>query len=76
MEQFERITHDIHIMGGKPCVAGTRITIGMILVQISEGATINELLAEYPLLTETDIREALRYAAWAVGIKEESIISA
>ena len=76
MEQFMRISHNIGIMGGKACIAGTRITVGMILMQISEGATHDELLTEYPHLTEDDIAEALRYAAWAVGTKEEMIIPA
>ena len=76
MEQFERISHNIGIMGGKACIAGTRITVGMILMQISEGTTFDELLAEYPHLTAGDIAEALRYAAWAVGTKEDLIVSA
>ena len=76
MEQFTRISHDSDIMGGKACIAGTRITVGMILMQISEGATINELLEEYPHLTAVDISEALRYAAWAIGTKEELIVPA
>ena len=67
MDQFARISHDIGIMGGTACIAGTRITVRMILMQISEGTTIIELLAEYPHLTEDDVAEALRYAAWAVG---------
>ena len=73
MEQFTRISHDVNIMGGKACIAGTRITVGMILMQISEGIKIDELLEEYPHLTEDDISEALRYAAWAVGTKEELV---
>ena len=76
MEQFVRISHDIGIMGGKACIAGTRITVGMILMQISEGTSSDELLIEYPDLTSDDISEALRYAAWAVGTKEELIVSA
>ena len=76
MEQFTRIYHDIGIMGGKACIAGTRITVGMILMQISEGTTINELLAEYPNLTVVDISEALRYAAWVIGTREELIVPA
>ena len=75
MEQFTRIKHDINIMGGKACIAGTRITVGMILMQISEGATPDELIAEYPHLTTDDIAEALRYAAWAVGSREELIVA-
>jgi len=74
MEQFERISFDISIMGGKACIAGTRITVGMILMLISEGTTIDELLIEYPHLTVEDIAEALRYAAWAVGSREELVV--
>jgi len=33
MEQFERISHDINVMGGKACIRGTRVTVGMILAQ-------------------------------------------
>jgi uncharacterized protein (DUF433 family) len=76
MERFTRINHDINIMGGKPCINGTRITVGMILMQISEGINIDELLAEYPYLKKDDVTEALQYAAWAVGIKEEVILQA
>jgi len=76
MEQFTRIHHDAGIMGGKACIVGTRITVGMILMQISEGLSTDELLAEYPHLTKNDIAEALRYAAWAVGTKEELIVPA
>ena len=36
-EQFDRINHDIGIMGGKACIKGTRVTVGMILAQISAG---------------------------------------
>jgi len=74
MEQFTKISHNIDIMGGKACIAGTRITVGMILLQISEGITIEELLAEYPNLQKDDITEALQYAAWAVGTKEDLIV--
>ena len=76
MEQISRISHDIHIMGGKACVKGTRVTVGMILTQISEGISIEKLIQEYHFLTAEDISEALRYAAWVVGAKEELIVSA
>jgi uncharacterized protein (DUF433 family) len=76
MEHFTKISHDVNIMGGKACIAGTRITVGMILMLISEGTTINELLEEYPDLTENDVAEALRYAAWAIGTREELVVPA
>ena len=76
MTRFPRISHDIGIMGGKPCIAGTRITVGMVLLQLGEGVTNNELLIEYPVLTEEDIIEAIKYAAWAVGVREELVMTA
>ena len=76
MKQFQRISHDIGIMGGKACVAETRITVGMILTQISEGATTSELIIEYPCLTEDDVAEVLKYAAWVVGAREDLIVPA
>ena len=62
MSQFKRISHDVNIMGGKACIAGTRITVGMILSQLNDGLTTDELLIEYPHLTEADIEETLRWA--------------
>jgi len=76
MNQFKRIHHDASIMGGKACIAGTRITVSAILMQLSEGASIEMILAEYPRLTETDIAEVFRYTAWITGAREERIESA
>jgi len=76
MEQFERISHDIDIMGGKACIKGTRVTVGMVLTQISEGKTIDQLLDEYPYLKNEDIMQALAYAAWTVSAREGAILSA
>jgi uncharacterized protein (DUF433 family) len=63
VEQFLNIMHDMNIMGGKACIKGTRVTVSMIVSQISDGVTPDELLAEYPYLTREDIFEALQYAA-------------
>jgi len=60
-------------MGGKACIAGTRVTVGMILMQISEGKSQGELLREYPYLSREDIAEALRYAAWTAGAADMAI---
>jgi uncharacterized protein (DUF433 family) len=73
MEQFSRIIHDANIMGGKACIKGTRVTVGMILMQISEGKDINDLLDDYPYLLLEDIMQALKYAAWIVSAKETII---
>lgn len=50
-------------MGGKPCIRGLRVTVGMIVEAIAAGRTIPELLADFPYLEEPDIREALAFAA-------------
>jgi uncharacterized protein (DUF433 family) len=63
MNPFPRITQDPAVMGGKPCIRGQRVTVGMIVGQIGAGLTIEELLNDYPYLERDDILEALRYAA-------------
>ncbi|MDR1795979.1 MAG: DUF433 domain-containing protein [Clostridiales Family XIII bacterium] len=73
MERFTRIQRDIGIMGGKACIKGTRVTVGMIVAQIGGGKSVNELLSEYPYLKKADILQALRYAAWSVEAKEAEI---
>jgi uncharacterized protein (DUF433 family) len=63
MEEFDRITHNPAVMGGKACIRGMRVTAGMIVRQIGAGRTIDELLADYPYLEREDIHQALSYAA-------------
>ncbi len=70
MTPFERITHDAGVMGGKPCIRGMRVTVGMIVGQIGAGHSIEELLAEYIYLEREDIMQALRYAAWLAEDRE------
>ena len=61
--QFERITHNPAVMGGKPCIRGMRVTVGMIVEAMAAGRSAEEILADFPYLEEQDIREALSYAA-------------
>jgi uncharacterized protein (DUF433 family) len=63
MEEFDRITRNPAVMGGKACIRGMRVTVGMIVGQVAEGATPEELLREFPYLEREDITQALRYAA-------------
>ena len=70
MDLFARITNDINIMGGKPCIKGTRVTVGMILAQLGGGQSVDEVLDDYPYLTREDILAALEYGAWAVSSQE------
>ena len=64
MEMFERITFDPKIMGGRACIRGMRIPVSVIVGQIAHGATLDEILADYPDLEPEDVQEALEYAAW------------
>ena len=70
MSDFTRITQDPAVMGGKPCIRGLRVTVGMIVGQIGAGRTVDELLADYPYLQREDILDALRYAAWRAQERE------
>jgi len=70
MLEFPRITQNPLVMGGKACIRGQRVTVGMIIGQIGAGLGIDELLADYPYLEREDILEALRYAAWRVQDRE------
>jgi len=63
VQEFRRITMDPEVMGGKPCIRGMRVTVGMIVEALAAGRTIEQLLADFPYLEEPDIREALAFAA-------------
>ena len=63
VQQFSRITMDPEVMGGKPCIRGMRVTVGMIVEAMASGRTIEQLLADFPYLQEPDIRDALAFAA-------------
>jgi uncharacterized protein (DUF433 family) len=76
MTEFERITQNPAVMGGKPCIRGLRVTVGMIVGQIGAGRTIEQLLADYPYLQREDILEALRYAAWRAQEREVDLTAA
>jgi uncharacterized protein (DUF433 family) len=73
MADFARITQNPAVMGGKPCIRGKRVTVGMIVGQIGAGLTIDELLADYPYLEREDILQALRYAAWRAQEREVNL---
>ena len=63
MRRFERVTIDPEVMGGKPCIRGMRVTVGMIVEALSAGRTEETLLADFPYLERQDIREAWGFAA-------------
>ena len=75
MQEFRRITFDPEVMGGKPCIRGMRVTVGMIVEAIAAGRTVEQLLADFPYLEEQDVREALGFAARLAQGREISLAS-
>ena len=61
--QKPRIVSDPAIMMGKPVIAGTRITVELILEKLAAGESIVQILSEHPHLTEEAVRQALAFAA-------------
>ncbi|HEY5614689.1 MAG TPA: DUF433 domain-containing protein [Bacteroidota bacterium] len=60
------ISSDPAVMMGKPVVAGTRITVELILEKLSAGETVQQILSEHPQLSEEKIRAALAFAREAL----------
>ncbi|GAB4463486.1 MAG: DUF433 domain-containing protein [Anaerolineae bacterium] len=69
---FKHISADPSILGGKPCITGTRLSVEFILELFASGATRAEILSAYPQLTAESVGEALQYAARSV--KNEIIL--
>ena len=70
MEPLDRITQQPEMMGGRACIRGMRVTVGMVVGQIGAGHSIDDVLAGYPYLEREDILQALRYAAWRAEERE------
>lgn len=64
MNNLNRITRDPDVMAGKPCIKGTRVTVGALVGLVAAGKTNDEILKAYPYITAEDISQALSYAAW------------
>lgn len=63
MSLLERISVNPAVRFGKPCVRGTRITVGDVLGYLAGGMTEGDLMSEFPQLSSDDIRACLAYAA-------------
>jgi uncharacterized protein (DUF433 family) len=66
----DHISVDPNVGHGKPCIAGTRIMVSVILDNLAEGLTPEQIVAGYPPLTLDDVRAAIAYAA-ALAREEE-----
>jgi uncharacterized protein (DUF433 family) len=69
---FDRITFDTDILGGRACIRGMRIPVSVIVGQVAHGASVEEILADYPDLEPEDVRQAIEYAAW---LAQEQIVA-
>ena len=63
-------------MGGRACIRGMRVTVGMVVGQIAAGCSIDEVLTEYPYLEREDVLQARRYAAWRSEERELPLATA
>lgn len=63
MDLLERIVADPAVRFGKPCVRGTRITVGDVLGYLAAGMTTEMIVADFPELAAEDVRACLAYAA-------------
>jgi uncharacterized protein (DUF433 family) len=76
VEHLDRITQQPDIMGGKACIRGLRVTVGMVVGQIGAGRSVDEILADYPYLEREDVMQAVRYAAWRTEEREVALATA
>jgi uncharacterized protein (DUF433 family) len=67
---FDRITSDPNRMAGVPCIRDLRVTVSMVLGQLAGGATIDDVLSDYPYLEREDVLAALEFAAAVVNQQE------
>ena len=71
-EWVDRIATDPNVCHGKPCVRGTRIMVAVILDNLAEGVTPEQIVAEYSPLKLEDVRAAIAYAATLA--REEELV--
>ena len=58
-----RIVTDPEILGGKPCIRGTRLSVEFVLELIGSGATADDIVKAYPILVRDDVLAAVQFAA-------------
>ena len=69
---IERIGIDPAVCHGKPCIKGTRIMVGVVLDNLADGLTPEQIVEEYPPLSPQDVHAAIAYAA-ALAREEELV---
>ncbi len=65
MNYHDYIVRNAKVCGGEPVIRGTRMTLRTILASLAEGASIEEVLKDFPALTEDSVRAVIAFAAAA-----------
>lgn len=76
MNELDRITVNPRVMTGRPCIRGTRITVGTIVGLVATDCSWAEIRSHYPELADEDIRQALQYARWRCEEREVELAEA
>ncbi len=66
IDELDRITFNLAVMGGRACVRGMRVTVALVLNLVATGMSTQEIIDAYPYLEAEDIQQSLRYAVWLV----------
>ncbi len=72
MNWTDCITVDPQVCHGKACIKGTRIMVSVVLDNLADGRTVEQIVADYPALTPEAVRAAIGYAA---ELSHERILS-
>jgi len=67
--KLDRITFSQDVMGGQACIRDIRVPVSLIINMIANGAVFSDILDDFEYLEEEDIKQALKYASWAVSDK-------
>lgn len=76
MRQLARITMDVAVMVGKPCIRGQRVTVAMILGLLAAGRAREKTLKAFPYLEPEGIDQCLAYAAWRMEERDAPLATA
>ena len=74
--QFDQVITDATILGGKPILKGTRISVEFILELVASGASIQDILDHYPHLSQEAVRQAILFAAYRLHHDVEITVAA
>ncbi len=72
---LDRISINAKICHGKPCIKGTRIMLSVILAQLEEGLSFDEIKEEFPELSDQDIKQAVEYARHTIDNEEIGLLT-